>query len=725
RVAPTQPGKDSHCPACKKAIQLAAPPLAKPVVRTQASAPAAPSGSSRAADDLLTPTAIRPSAHLARGASSAGAYLLVAVVAATMTLGITLAIVYWPGKEKPTPPGLLLAKNQADERGAYDAGPSDKAGNNKKGVESGPSPSAKKPVPRPPEPEPEPDPPLEPLPAEIDAAAADKAKRASVAVNVVRADGSAAAGSGFFALEPGLVFTTARLLGLKEKAPPPRSVQAVLPSGQKLVGSVVAFDLGRDVAAFRVPVQDKDLPTHLTLGHSARLAAGQKLYVVASAERELVSTKAASLRPSTGDELQEFEVAEPVAAAATGAPVLDTRGEVVGMIAPQQPGAPTQRAAPANFLSDLVDGRVVARTLGEPYRDGAHTKVRLDFVCADPLSRIKELKVVVWTGDLSAPKSASWKPPRPRPGDGPRTEIAVDYQGGRGSVDILLPELPKDKVYWLQPVLVNGSGRARWLAVEPWEPLAPPLERRPARFAHRTEPATRKTQLTTRGVVTVLDDKAKPHLFDMTWRADLAETIEPGNGAAKLRLKFERLGVDFLHDGLPQFAPAAFLPADQAAGKLDAAWHLAADGTLSQRSGTLEAVAAADRKLVKEFYDRLVAARELLAVPLPQGELKPLETWTSKRRWSNYHLDLEGTYEGRRLHDQREEAYVSFRGMLTGIGVRSLGHVEGHGWLDLAKGHWFKIELNLEADIWVPFVSPTEVKALGRLEARLSTMNPD
>src|SRR5262249_21323977 len=118
---------------------------------------------------------------------------------------------------------------------------------------------------------------------------------------------------------------------------------------------------------------------------------------------------------------------------------------------------------------DLFEDCVVTRAMGEPYRDGQQTKVRLDFTCVDPQKLIKEIKVVVWTGDIGAPKAASSRAPRVRAGDTPREETAVPLKQNRGAVDVPLPTLPKDKMYWLQPVLVHASGKMQWLAVEPWE----------------------------------------------------------------------------------------------------------------------------------------------------------------------------------------------------------------------------------------------------------------
>src|SRR5439155_21990077 len=106
------------------------------------------------------------------------------------------------------------------------------------------------------------------------------------------------------------------------------------------------------------------------------------------------------------------------------------------------------------------------------------------------------------------------------------------------------PELPKEKVYWLQPVLVNGADKAQWLAVEPWEPSAPPLERRPALLAHKLEAGERKVQLGSKATVTVLDGIGKPYLFNIDVQADLDETVKTDKDADALSAKFPRVQID-------------------------------------------------------------------------------------------------------------------------------------------------------------------------------------
>ncbi|GEM_PF-7091408 len=363
---------------------------------------------------------------------------------------------------------------------------------------------------------------------------------------------------------------------------------------------------------------------------------------------------------------------------------------------------------------------LLARTMSEWYVDGAGSKVRLDFIGLDPAAPVKELKVVVWTGEVGAPKPASWRSPRVRPGDDVRQEVAVPYQEGRGTVEVPLPPLPKDKVYWLQPMLVDAAGKQQWLAVEPWEPAAPPLERRPALLAHKIEASQRKIHLNTQATVTVRDVTGKPYVFNIGVRADADEQLKADADAASLQVRWVRVQFDFAQDGIPALVEKVLGAALDAAPKIKSTWRLDPAGTVSKRTVSLDDVPAAVRKEVAEFDERLAQALDLLSLHLPNRELKALESWSHQRLWNKTTLDLTATYEGRRSHQMRDEAYLSVRGTCKGAGNSKDGKVEGTALVDLRTGFVMKAELKVETEIVVPFISREEVRGPGVLEVKLT-----
>ena len=409
--------------------------------------------------------------------------------------------------------------------------------------------------------------------------------------------------------------------------------------------------------------------------------------------------------------------ATPPANAQANADKLTSEKETVNAASPKKIDEPPLEPEPEPDVEPPAP--LLARRMSEWYVDGDAKKVRLDFNSLDPAATIKELKVIVWTGEVAAPKPASWRSPRVRRGDDPRQEVAVPFKDGRGSVEVTLPPLPKDKMYWLQPTLVDGAGKQQWLAVEPWEPSAPPLERRPALLVHKIEAGERKTQLSSQASVTVRDRTGQPIVLQIGVHADVVETIKPDAVAGLLQVKNARVRFDFTQDDVPVFVEKLLGPALAAAPKINSTWRLDPAGTVSKRVVNLDDVPAGVRKEVSEFDERLAQAFDLLSLHFPNRELQALESWTHQRPWHKSTLELTATYEGRRDHQGRDEAYLSLRGKVAGAGKHKDGKVEGMALVDLKNGLVMKAELKVETEIVVPFSSREEVRGPGLLEVRL------
>src|SRR5207244_7148264 len=95
--------------------------------------------------------------------------------------------------------------------------------------------------------------PAGPLPPQLSADAMQKVKKATAYLRVTLPGGGVAEGTGFFAGEPGLVFTHAHVLGmLNAKSPPPAKVEVVAHSGQpgqaSFTGTILGVDRATDLA---------------------------------------------------------------------------------------------------------------------------------------------------------------------------------------------------------------------------------------------------------------------------------------------------------------------------------------------------------------------------------------------------------------------------------------------------------------------------------------------
>jgi hypothetical protein len=287
-------------------------------------------------------------------------------------------------------------------------------------------------------------------------------------------------------------------------------------------------------------------------------------------------------------------------------------------------------------------------------------------------------------------------------------------------VEVPLPPLPMDKMYWLQPVLVNAPGKAQWLDVEPWEPAAPPLERRPASLVHKIDANERKGQLSSEGKVTVRDGRDETFTFDFAVHSDFDETVKPQTDAATLHVRWQRVRFEFAQDDVPRFVEKILGPALDATSEINSTWRLEPAGGVSNREIKLDDLPADLRKEVAVLDERLAQAYELASLQLPNRDVKPLESWTTKRTWNKTTLELTATYEGRRLHQKREEAYVSLRGTIKGAGKDKDGKVEGTALVDLKNGFVMKVELKMQTNVLVPFISTGNVQGRGSMEIRLS-----
>ncbi len=107
-----------------------------------------------------------------------------------------------------------------------------------------------------------------PLPPNIAPETTRKVKRATAYLKVVSADGSTGEGSGFFAVQPGILVTNASVVGMLDAGTrKPKSVQVVVNSGEKgevrLNGTVLGVDRQSDLALVRISGDAQSWPARL------------------------------------------------------------------------------------------------------------------------------------------------------------------------------------------------------------------------------------------------------------------------------------------------------------------------------------------------------------------------------------------------------------------------------------------------------------------------------
>jgi hypothetical protein len=104
----------------------------------------------------------------------------------------------------------------------------------------------------------------------------------------------------------------------------------------------------------------------------------------------------------------------------------------------------TVSTSAVSSLREDQDGRITAVDVGEPYRKGEQQTLPITVETIDPLGRTEKVAVDCWLGDAAPPD---------RP------------EAGAAEGDLVLPlATVPGKVLWVQPVLVNGTGRLQWVA---------------------------------------------------------------------------------------------------------------------------------------------------------------------------------------------------------------------------------------------------------------------
>jgi S1-C subfamily serine protease len=217
--------------------------------------------------------------------------------------------------------------------------------------------------------------PAGPVPSEMAAAVVKKVKKSTAYLRVSRPSGEVAQGSGFFALERGIVITNAHVVGMLKTASPPRSVDVVIHSGEadeaKLTGTIVGLDRENDLAVLRVDGDPSRLPPPLPVATATKLTETQNVYIFgfpfgAQLGKDITvsASSVGALRRSDGV-LKQVQVNGGMHPGNSGGPVTDARGVVVGVCVAGLVGTQINFAIPADFIRPLVE-RSKSKPLDRP-----------------------------------------------------------------------------------------------------------------------------------------------------------------------------------------------------------------------------------------------------------------------------------------------------------------------------------------------------------------------
>jgi|GEM_PF-1589230 len=513
------------------------------------------------------------------------------------------------------------------------------------------------------------------LPAQMDLEVVQRVKQATVYLRVTSPSGQVAEGSGFFAVEPGIVITNAHVLGmLQATSRPPKQVDVVVHSGEenetKLVGEVLGVDRASDLAVVKV---QGNLPAPLPLELERKLVETQKVYIFGfpfgAQLGKNITVSESSISSLRKEQIQVNGGMHP---GNSGGPVVNALGRVIGVSVAGIPGTQINFAVPAQFVKLNLEGRFLEYRPAEAFLKSGTAYAPVHFKCLDALGRIREARVEVWTGVPGPSRPFSLVKPAPVARDGEREAHSLTYQNGIATGEVPLPKALPGQVVWVQPVIVSTAGTTQWGTAHAID-SALALERKPADLtAKLTALKERAVHLKSSQSVTIIKGKNKALDADHA-ELDLVEAISPDPVGAQVRVGFAKPQLSFEEDGhqgkvLPNVVdllsriPPAFTVDNT--NKLRGRTDINLNPKLNFQI----------RAQVGDYYNQICNAYEAVNLIMPNRTLQAQEAWPTMlpmllktgKKSEVVDLVLTCTYEGTRSRDNRPEALVSVVGRVQG-----------------------------------------------------------
>jgi hypothetical protein len=580
---------------------------------------------------------------------------------------------------------------------------------------------------------------------QLDAEVLKKVKAATVHLKVTLQDGRVGQGSGFFTDEPGLIVTNAHVVQMLDpESRKPAKVEATLHGGtdksRTLVATVVGVDRGSDLALIRV--EDKEPPAALKFGATKGLTETQSLYVFGfpfgdrlGKEITVSRSSVSSLRKS-GENITAIQLDGGLNPGNSGGPVVDATGNVVGVAVSGVRGTQIGKAIPAEYVARFINGRIVASSAAVPYKDGDQVMMEITFELVDPLGRLNAVEFQLWAGNPGPLRPASLKEPAPQPGDSEKKRYKMPYEKKPSvTLAVPLPKLGDKQLYYLQPIITNGTGETRW-TVATTVPGKPPLERRAVTLKYKPPVGGKQTaELVSNGDFKIRGANGEEDSVGLNLVTAFTESFaEEGPRGFPMRLTYDRFGLTIRVDNKP-------LEKDAELRKMQADIRFAAasvemdkDGTLGTSKADLRQVPRGSQDMVSDLSDQILQSVEVLSVPLPEKKIEPLEKWKAQRHFLigsgiiavPVQADITYTYKGVQARDGKEGALIGIEGRVRGRkgdGLDVGGTLSGVAWVSLETGEVLSADTSVKADLDLTF-QKRQSKALATLAVSIKRPAP-
>ena len=243
-----------------------------------------------------------------------------------------------------------------------------------------------------------------------------RVKRSTVYLRVSLVEGGVSQGTGFVGVEPGTIITNAHVLQMmRPLSPAPKQIEVILNSGQAdertVPGQLVGLDRAADLAILKLNADN--LPPPLPVLTAQDVFETQQVFVCGfplgqrlGKEITIGNSRVASLRRDNGV-LTRIQLSGEMNPGNSGGPIIDTRGNVVGVAVSGVASTTINFAIPGENVHALLNGRLDKVTLNHPYIEGKQVKLPAKVRMLDPLKRVRKVAIEVWTGDAGEPRPSS------------------------------------------------------------------------------------------------------------------------------------------------------------------------------------------------------------------------------------------------------------------------------------------------------------------------------
>lgn len=532
----------------------------------------------------------------------------------------------------------------------------------------------------------------------------NKVKHATVYLRVKLGNGTDVQGTGWFA-ERDVIVTNSHVLGLLGAASRlPQRIEAVIDSGEAASKTVNAKFLGADVDAdlALLKVEGPDLPEPLSFGATADLGETHDVLIFGfpfgkELGKSITVTKSSvtSLRKENG-QLKDIQVNGGMHPGNSGGPVINQRGEVVGVAVRVVTGTTINFAIPVDKVKKLLNGMVTAFATESAVMEGTQIKIPVRITSLDPLKRIKSIQLECWTGRMAKNRLRSWSSTEPAPveGDSEIKVINVSYEGKPITlVEAPVPPLTDDKMcYWFRTKSVDGGDNILWsTALGNLRPV--PIDRRETsiKFQPPTGPAA--PMALTNDSTFKVQFRGVNETRSMHVRVIMNPVIQPpeADGDIHSRVKYSTVTLGMKVNGEPVKMKETWTPLGQGMLKTVADFEYDEDGAIVRARAELGKADAELKASMTAISDHLLQSVEVLTISLPNRTIRPLDKVRTQR---SLLVGLPGTFV-----PAEADVKYQFLGVRTATDGRETAVFEVTGNLRPRRGDDQKVEGRITGNV--------------------------